>query len=807
MTSHTNIHFVTKNSGELEPFSVEKIIQRLRNLSDISPTCTIDTDMLAIEGANSVIRMHNVPTKIIDETIASMAMAKSSMHSDYSKIAARLIISRHNKINNQPFSDRVEILSSRFSQKYVEFVRKHKDILNSHHDKSRDFLVTFMGFHTMQKQYMLALENTCETPQDVFMRVACHVYGDYSIEHVVKAYDLMSNGYFTHATPTMMNAGRNGANQLASCFLLHCGDSTDEIMQMTTSISKISSQGGGIGLNISSMRNTGAFIGKTGNVSDGIIPLCKLIESTVSLFNQGGRRPGSAAIYLEVHHADIDDFIRMVRRFGGVNIEKTCPKLFSSVWIPDLFMQRFQSNQMWSLFNSKESDILSGLHGEEYNKMYHRFEEQGLAVKQVNPGDILSEIYNTKMMRGFPYIMFKDNVNSVSQQTNTGTIRNSNLCAEIVQYCDSEETAVCNLASVCVSKFLNVEEKTFDYAKLSEVVELIVRGLNHIIDINAYPTECTRRSNLNHRPIGIGIQGLTNVFQRLLIPFGSKEALTLDRNIARCIYKSALLTSARMAKSKYFQTPEHQRDTFCGAYPTFMKQKSKYVNHLRNAKFHYEFYDTTDNPADWKEIRSLIREYGVRNSQLVAYMPTASTSQIFGNNECMEPPTYNLYKRKLNAGEFYVTNADMMNTLQSMNLYTDEVKYELIKSGGSIQHIINIPQNIRDVFKTAYEVDQFDILEHAIIRQPYIDQSMSLNWYYSTSSDPQHIKHNQTQFIEMCMYAWENKLKTCNYYLHSQTFTTATPISIEISPTSSTEEPSDTHQYNDDSTTCFACSS
>lgn len=795
-----NTHFVTKNSGELEAFSVDKIIQRLRHLSSISPVCTIDTDVLAIEGANQVIRVQNVPTKIIDETLANLAMMKSMQHSDYSKIAARLIISRHNKINSQTFSDRVELLKIRYSQKYVDFVREYKDILNSAYDKSRDYLVTYMGFYTMRKQYMLSVGDVCETPQDVFMRVACHVYGGNSIDQVVTAYDYMSMGYFTHASPTMMNAGRNGSNQLASCFLLHCGDSTEEIMQTATSISKISSQGGGIGLNISSMRNAGAPIGKGGMLSDGIIPLCKLLESTVSLFNQGGRRPGSAAIYLEVHHADIDDFIKMVRHFGAGDHTKTCPSLFSSVWIPDLFMKRFEEGENWSLFNSKESDILAGLYGEEYEIMYCSFEQQGLAVKQVSPGDILSAIYDSKMARGFPYIMFKDHVNHCSQQMNLGTIRNSNLCAEIVQYCDSNETAVCNLASICVSKFLNLEEKKFDFIKLSEVVEFIVRGLNHVIDINDYPTDCTRRSNMYHRPMGIGIQGLTNVFQRLLIPFGSKEALVLDKKIAKTLYKTAVLTSARLAKTKYFQTPESQRVPFCGAYPSYTWNNSGHANPLSQGKFHFEFYGEQSNDAEWENIRQLVLEYGVRNSQLIAYMPTASSSQIFGNNECMEPPTHNMYKRNLNSGEFFLVNRDLMETLQKSDLYTEEVRQSMLANKGSIQNILSIPQHIRDVFKSAYEVDQFRILDHAIARQPYVDQSMSLNWYYQNG--PDRVETNQNLFLEMVVYAFDSKLKTCNYYLHSENSMKAATIGID-----NTQSFAPTVVLMDDENTCAACSS
>jgi ribonucleoside-diphosphate reductase alpha subunit len=682
------------------------------------------------------------------------------------------------------------------SEVFYKFILSNLEKLNIIIKWERDQLIDYFGLKTLERSYLLKniiTNKFIERPQMMWLRCAIQIHGLYTsnidndkkINLIKETYDYMSQLYFTHATPTLFNSGSNYP-QLSSCYLLQCPDDLEQIGDSFKSIMMISKWAGGIGINLSDIRTNNSLIKSTGGRTNGIIPLCKTLESIARYINQSGKRLGSIACYLEVFHADIEDFIQLRKNTGDDNLRAR--DLFLGLWVPDAFMRAIEADTDWYLMNPLECGGLTDCWGQEFEALYARYVLEGKYVKKLKARELYKKITECQFETGMPYMMFKDNINSRSNQQNIGTIKNSNLCCEITEYSSPDEIAVCNLASVSLPKFVSTNTdgtKYFDFEKLGKVIQMIVLNLNNIIDVNYYPVPQTSKSNLAHRPIGIGAQGLADCYFMMGYSFDSPQATKLNKQIFETIYWNGLWMSNELAKSR-------------GKYSTF--DGSPYSKGL--LQFHLAGY-TTEQVADkelgldWNGLIESIKEYGTHNSLITTIMPTASTAQILNNNESIEPYTSNIYVRKVLAGEYMIINKHLVSDLKKLNLWNNQIMGELLYDNGSVQKL-NIPEELKIKYKTAYELKQSVIVKQAIDRGLFIDQSQSMNLFMEI---PDHNK-----LASAHIYAWKNGLKTGSYYIRSQPITEATKFSIDIEEINSIKSKRNISNLNKTSDICESCS-
>lgn len=834
---------VITRTGKKEPLDMNQITNRLQHLCNRSPKIHhINPYNLMSEICKGL--KSNITTWEIDEYAANASASLSVGNPYYLKIAARIAIDNHQKNTQRSFVDKMRNaylnkdynnnVNSLISSEFFKYVEAHQDFIENTIDYNKDFLLDFFGFRTFQKSFSLRINgNPIERPQDMFMRTAIALHMNTNgeniqreLELIAETYTLLSEKYYTHASPTYYNAGGNRP-QYASCFLLGTADSREGIMKTADDISQISKWAGGIGVHVNCWRGTGSKIRGTNGISSGIIPWLKIYQETLRGFNQGGRRPGKAAIYLMPHHPDIIKFLALGRNNGADEVRAR--DLFYAMWIPDIFMERVKSGATWSLFDPDVCQVdLSNLTGSSYREKYLELEAAGKFSSQLPARTIWEAIYETNKDIGHPYICFSDNVNKQSMQKNLGVIKSSNLCAEIVLYSNDEEYAVCILSSISLPSFVfdgysaeEIEANTkspesarilnhefpvnpyFDYKKLISVVKTVTRNLNLIIDKTYHPVKETARSNERHRPIGVGVQGLDDTYAKMRMPFASQAAAKLNKNIFETIYYATTTASTLLAKELYqsykatctetgsvsinvfdvnhynnnYITYTNSKDipTRIGSYPSFEWNGG---SPLANGKFHWELNDKVSEDSlmgiyDWETLRSHVNKFGVRNSLTVAVMPTASTSQLLGNNECVEPYTSNIYKRATQAGEYIVVKKYLINDLYSLNLWDNNMKDNILASSGSIQYIDEIPAELKKLYPTVWEIDQAVLIQQAIDRQPFVDQAQSLNLYIQDLSI--------TKWNKLMFTAWENGLKTGKYYLHSRAAVQALKFTIDPS--------------------------
>nr|WKN37461.1 ribonucleoside-diphosphate reductase subunit alpha [Tunicatimonas sp. TK19036] len=767
---------VIKRDGRRESVKFDKITARIEKLC-----YKLDTNYVsAVEVAKKVITgiYDGVTTVELDNLAAETAATLTVKHPDYAVLAARIAISNLHKVTSKSFSNTMKRLYSYVDPKNGEHaplisketysvIKKHAALLDSTIIYSRDYTYDYFGFKTLERSYLIKLDGkVVERPQHMLMRVAVGIHGE-DIEAAIETYNLLSEKWFTHATPTLFNAG-TPKPQLSSCFLLTIqDDSIDGIYDTLKQCAQISQSAGGIGLSIHHVRATGSYIRGTNGTSNGIVPMLRNFDMTARYVDQGGgKRKGSFAIYLEPWHADIFDFLQLKRNHGKEELRAR--DLFYALWIPDLFMKRVENNEEWSLFCPNECPGLYDKYGEEFEKMYEKYEREGKARRTLRAQDLWFEILEAQVETGTPYMLFKDAANKKSNQKNLGTIRSSNLCTEIMEYTSKDEVAVCNLASIALPKFIRKDENGnnyFDHHKLYEITKVVTRNLNKVIDVNYYPVKEAENSNMRHRPIGIGIQGLADAFIMLKMPFESDEAQGLNRDIFETIYYAAMETSMELAQVE-------------GAYETFKGSP------VSKGIFQFDMWGVTPSSGrwDWNALKKEVKKNGVRNSLLLAPMPTASTSQILGNNECFEPYTSNIYTRRVLSGEFVVVNKHLLRDLVDLGLWNEGMKNRLIAENGSVQNINDIPQHLKDLYKTTWEISQKTILDMAADRGAFICQSQSLNIHMQ---DP-----NFGKLTSMHFYAWQKGLKTGMYYLRTKAATDAIKFTVDKAALNqSTEEP------------------
>jgi ribonucleoside-diphosphate reductase alpha subunit len=740
---------VLKRDGHRESVKFDKITARIEKLCyglDPKFVNPVEVAMKVINGLYD-----GVSTQELDNLAAEIAATMTTRHPDFAKLAARIAVSNLHKITSKSFSNTMKHLyqyvdpktgqnAPLISKETWKVIKDHAAELDEAVINDRDFSYDFFGFKTLERSYLMKIDGkTIERPQHMLMRVAVGIHGE-DIPAAIETYNLMSEKWFTHATPTLFNAG-TPKPQLSSCFLLTMkDDSIDGIYDTLKQCAKISQSAGGIGLSIHNVRAKGSYIKGTGGTSNGIVPMLRNFDMTARYVDQGGgKRKGSFAVYLEPWHADIFDFLDLKKNHGKE--EMRARDLFYAIWIPDLFMQRVENNEMWSLFCPNECPGLADVWGEDFERLYNKYESEGKFRKQVKAQDIWFEILEAQIETGTPYILYKDSANRKSNQKNLGTIKSSNLCTEIIEYTAPDEVAVCNLASIALPKFVT-EDGKFDHDKLYEITKVATRNLNKVIDINYYPVEEARKSNMRHRPIGLGVQGLADAFIMLRMPFDSEEARGLNKDIFETIYFAAMEASMEGAKKH-------------GPYETFKGSP------VSKGIFQFDMWGVTPTSGrwNWEKLKQDVKQHGVRNSLLVAPMPTASTSQILGNNECFEPYTSNVYTRRTLSGEFIVANKHLMRDLINLGLWSETMRQKLIATNGSVQPIAEIPQNIKDIYKTVWEISQKSIIDMSADRGAYICQSQSLNIHLT---DP-----NFGKLTSMHFYAWKKGLKTGMYYLRS----------------------------------------
>ncbi len=758
---------VVKRDGRRESVRFDKITARIENLCyELDPNF-----IQPIEVAKKVIDglYDGVSTTELDNLAAEVCASLTVKHPDYATLAARIAISNLHKTTSQSFSNTMKRLYTYVNPKTGEnaslidaevygIIKNHAAKLDEAVDYKRDFGYDYFGFKTLEKSYLIRLDGkVVERPQHMLMRVAVGIHKE-DIDSALETYDLLSEKWFTHATPTLFNAG-TPKPQLSSCFLLTMkDDSIDGIYDTLKNCAKISQSAGGIGLSIHHVRAKGSYIKGTNGVSNGIVPMLRNFDMTARYVDQGGgKRKGSFAIYLEPWHADVKDFLELKRNHGKE--EMRARDLFYAMWIPDLFMKRVEANEDWSLFCPNEAPGLSDCHSEEFERLYEKYEKEGKARETIKAQELWFEILESQIETGTPYMLYKDAANGKSNQKNLGTIKSSNLCTEIIEYTAPDEVAVCNLASIALPKYITTGpdgKAFFDHQKLYEITEVATKNLNKVIDVNYYPVEEARKSNFRHRPIGLGVQGLADAFIMLRMPFDSPEARGLNEDILETIYYAAMETSMELAiKEGPYETYEG-----CPA--------SKGI-------FQFDMWNVTpkSNRYDWNTLKEKVIKFGLRNSLLVAPMPTASTSQILGNNECFEPYTSNIYTRRTLSGEFIIVNKHLMKDLIHLGLWDDSMRNRLISTNGSVQNVPGIPQNIKDLYKTVWEISQKIIIDMAADRGAYICQSQSMNIFMQ---DP-----NFGKLSSMHFYAWKKGLKTGMYYLRSQAATSAIKFTLDKS--------------------------
>ncbi|AKG51413.1 Ribonucleotide reductase large subunit [Monkeypox virus] len=739
--------FVIKRNGYKENVMFDKITSRIRKLCYGLNTDHIDPIKIAMKVIQGIY--NGVTTVELDTLAAEIAATCTTQHPDYAILAARIAISNLHKETKKLFSEVMEDLFNYVNPKNgkhspiissitMDIVNKYKDKLNSVIIYERDFSYNYFGFKTLEKSYLLKINNKIvERPQHMLMRVAVGIH-QWDIDSAIETYNLLSEKWFTHASPTLFNAGTT-RHQMSSCFLLNMiDDSIEGIYDTLKRCALISKMAGGIGLSISNIRASGSYISGTNGISNGIIPMLRVYNNTARYIDQGGnKRPGVMAIYLEPWHSDIMAFLDLKKNTG--NEEHRTRDLFIALWIPDLFMKRVKDDGEWSLMCPDECPGLDNVWGDEFERLYTLYERERRYKSIIKARVVWKAIIESQIETGTPFILYKDACNKKSNQQNLGTIKCSNLCTEIIQYADANEVAVCNLASVALNMF--VIDGRFDFLKLKDVVKVIVRNLNKIIDINYYPIPEAEISNKRHRPIGIGVQGLADAFILLNYPFDSPEAQDLNKKIFETIYYGALEASCKLAEK------EGSYDTYVGSYAS-------------NGILQYDLWNVV--PSDlwnWEHLKDKIRTYGLRNSLLVAPMPTASTAQILGNNESVEPYTSNIYTRRVLSGEFQVVNPHLLRVLTERKLWNDEIKNRIMVDGGSIQNT-NLPEDIKRVYKTIWEIPQKTIIKMAADRGAFIDQSQSMNIHIA---DPSYSKLTSMHF-----YGWSLGLKTGMYYLRTK---------------------------------------
>ena len=925
---HTTMSSVVKRDGRYEPVSFDKILRRIENLAtgDSSIGSPLyDVDPFEIAKSTIVSLRDKINTSELDVIASKLCSNYVTTSNEYAILASRLAISNHQKSTLPSFEDTMRQIDKvthhkLFHPSFMEIVHRHGSLLDRWIDHSRDFRLTYFGFSTLLRSYLITSPNKeyCERPQHMYMRIALFIHGDQQLEKVKETYDAMSMGKFTHASPTMFNAGLKNP-QLSSCFLLSMEDSIDHpdgIFGCLQKCAKISKRAGGIGINASNIRARGSYIQGTNGLSDGLVNMLRVYNSSAVYVNQGGRRKGSFAIYLEPWHADIFEFLDLRKTHG--NQELRAQDLFYALWVPDLFMKRLEhaleynrqykkqlkQNQSptkkrvyWSLMCPHECPGLYDSYGEEFELRYLAYEQKGQqelslppeqrkyrCFRQVDILDILSAILSSIKETGLPYVLYKDSVNYKNNQSNLGTITNSNLCAEIVEYNNSREHAVCNLGSVVLHPFVHEENRTFDFDGLYRTTKILFRNLNKIIDLNQYPTIDTKRSNMKHRPVGLGVQGFADTLYKLKYPFGSTNALTLNRAIFSTIYYACIETSYEMArelgqiaKGKYeimkqrmneidenendnyitkwetqFLFREHNWEQWVEQYlddpdktrqeitkqwdefhHTYLVQSSQSYNlfyqtvmdclqfcldnvldynavcepmnmacgsyyswkgsPISKGQFQFDLWNETpeqetigDKPNpwnlqwDWKTLRKNIMTYGVRNSLTTCVMPTASTAQILGNSECIEPMTYQIYTRRTLSGEFILINPYLEKDLKKLGLWNRDLSIEILKQRGSIQSISSIPEHIKELYKTSFEIRQRDLIDLARSRAPFIDQTQSSNIFLSVPTD--------TKITSILLYTWKRGLKTGAYYWRREQNSNAIPFSLLGCSSSSTNE-------------------
>jgi len=834
---------VTKKDGTIERLDEDKVLQRLKNLSE-----GLDLRFISLtEVAESIIQgtYPNITTTEIDTLASETAASKSTQHPDYARLAARICASANHKSTSNKFSEAMLRLNEGgngfVNNEIADLVKRRGDEIDEKIVAERDLEMTYFGFKTLERSYLLRMdeETIVERPQYMWMRVALGIHcckspdgedptpfskeeEDANLEAAFESYDLMSRGYFTHASPTLFHAGTTHP-QLCSCFLVQMSDdSINGIYDTLKRCAVISKSAGGIGLCVNKIRATGTFIKGTRGVSNGLVPMLRVFDSTSHYVDQGGgKRPGAFAIYVEPWHADIFDVLNLRKNHGKE--EQRARNLFYGLWVPDLFMKRVEEDGMWSLMCPHQCPGLAECHSEKFEELYEKYESEGRFKRQVRARVLWSAILDAQIETGTPYLLYKDAANSKSNQKNLGTIQCSNLCTEIIQYTSDEEVAVCNLASICLSKFVvsergrfgstKVGAAFFDHEQLHKVTKIITRNLDKVIDVNQYPIDGARQSNRNHRPMGIGVSGLADAFLRLGLPFASKEAKELNEAIFETIYHASLEASNEIAQEK-------------GSYNTFdgspasegklqfnlwgmnddetpsrrhMKEQLEDGSNININDLQKYSNDAKEAGYDWDKLRQNIVEGGLRNSLLVAPMPTASTSQILGVNECFEPFASNLYVRRVKAGEFIIVNPHLIQDLTDLGIWNKNVRNELMRDGGSVANIDCVPDHLKELYKTVWEMKMKDIIDMAADRGKFIDQSQSLNLFMAVPT--------ANKLTAMHFYAWKKGLKTGMYYLRTRPAVNAIQFTVSKSMTDENDVAAQVHsipEINDSE--CLSCS-
>jgi ribonucleoside-diphosphate reductase alpha chain len=774
--------YVVKRDGRKESVKFDKITARIVKMCyGLDPLVSPEAvAMKVIEGL-----FDGVSTTELDNLAAEVAAAKTIDHPDYALLASRIAVSNLHKETKKTFSEvmhdmyhyvdnKTNEAASLLADDVYQIIMDNKEVLDSSIIYDRDFRYDYFGFKTLTRSYLMRLYGKIvERPQQMLMRVAIGIHKD-DIQSAIKTYNLMSEGWFTHATPTLFNSG-TPKPQMSSCFLLTMKeDSISGIYDTLKSCAQISQSAGGIGLSIHDIRATGSYIKGTNGASNGIVPMLRVFNDTARYVDQGGgKRKGSFAIYIEPWHADVFDFLDLKKNHGKE--EQRARDLFYALWIPDLFMKRVKENSDWTLMCPHECPGLSDTHSAEFEALYTKYEQEGKGRKTIKAQDLWFKILESQIETGTPYMLYKDAANSKSNQQNLGTIKSSNLCTEIIEYTAPDEVAVCNLASLALPKFVT-DEGTFDHDKLFEVTYQATLNLNRIIDNNFYPVEEARNSNMRHRPIGLGVQGLADAFILLGFPFESEEARALNREVFETIYFASMTASKDLAKID-------------GPYQTIKGSP------VSKGVFQFDMWGVTPtNRWEWDLLKDEVKKHGVRNSLLLAPMPTASTAQILGNNECFEPYTSNIYTRRVLSGEFIIVNKHLLKDLVREGLWNKDMRQKIMAANGSIQNIQDIPQRLKDLYKTAWEISQKAIIEQAADRGAYICQSQSLNIFMENA--------NFGKLTSMHFYGWEKGLKTGMYYLRTKAATDAIKFTVDKTVT---EEPK-AAQIVEDQQAAIACS-
>jgi len=762
--------YVLKRDGRKEPIMFDKITARIKKLCyGFNPLVDpVRVAMRVIEGLYD-----GVTTSELDNLAAEIAATMTTTHPDYASLAARISVSNLHKNTLKSFSETMKDLheyvnpitgkkASLISDEVYKVIKKNAEELDSKIIYNRDFGYDYFGFKTLERSYLLKINGQIvERPQHMLMRVSVGIHLD-DLEAVMDTYELMSKKYFTHATPTLFNSG-TPKPQMSSCFLLTMqDDSIDGIYDTLKQTAKISQSAGGIGLSIHNIRSTGSYISGTNGTSNGIVPMLRVFNDTARYVDQGGgKRKGSFAIYIEPWHSDIFDFLDLKKNHGKE--EMRARDLFYAMWVPDLFMKRVEENAEWTLMCPNECPGLYDCHGEEFDKLYLKYEKKSKGRKTIKARELWEKILESQIETGTPYMLYKDSANRKSNQKNLGTIRSSNLCTEILEYTSKDEIAVCNLASIALPMF--VEEGKFNHKKLYDVTVRVTKNLNKVIDRNYYPVKEAENSNFRHRPIGLGVQGLADAFIELRLPFTSEKAKELNQEIFETLYFAALKASVEESKKD-------------GPYKTYKGSP------ISNGEFQHNMWGIKDEELsgrwDWSKLRKDVLKHGVRNSLLVAPMPTASTSQILGNNECFEPYTSNLYTRRVLSGEFIIVNKHLLKDLVDLGLWNEDMKQELMRSNGSIQDIKQIPDELKELYKTVWEMSMKDIIDMARHRGYFIDQSQSLNLFMEGAT--------MSKLTSMHFYAWKSGLKTGMYYLRTKSAVDAIKFTLDKKEKAEVEE-------------------